>query len=54
MKAALCLVIGHKWQERRKPDGEAYRNCRRCGKDGEYTGSTPATRANSIGGAWPL
>jgi hypothetical protein len=54
MKALVCGLRGHKWQQRRNPDGEAYRHCHRCGKDGEYTGHTPATRANSTMSGWPL
>jgi len=54
VKALVCGLRGHQWQQRRNPDGEAYRNCRRCGKDGEFMGNTAATRANSTAGAWPL
>lgn len=41
----LCRVGLHKWQHLKGPEGEPYRSCRRCRKDGDYEGFRAALRA---------
>jgi hypothetical protein len=46
----LCRFGVHKWRHLRNPEGEAYKTCRRCRKDGGYEGNGAILKGISFGG----
>ena len=42
---SLCRFGVHRWQRLRNAEGEPYKTCSRCGKDGDDEGAKAALRA---------
>jgi hypothetical protein len=42
-KSLLCRIGAHRWRKAFSDEGVAFRQCDRCGKEGEY---------NGLGAAW--
>ena len=41
-KPWLCRIGRHRWQRLRNPEGGWYRECRKCGKQRNVSGSPPS------------
>jgi hypothetical protein len=49
MANPLCLLRLHKWQVKRSEGGDAYKQCVRCGRQGDIPGSGSGWAAGGMG-----